>query len=235
VVGAQALHPDCPAAKGLSERTSAAPGVIRPVADRFRWHFARQKTGQGAELSPLALRSIGVRGLSVASEELLRQLHAEYSGPLIGYTTRLLDGDRARAEDVVQETLLRAWRHPEVFDGSSSAGEARSWLFTVARNLVIDLHRATRVRPLETAEAWDLVPGSDDATLDQVLVAMEVSDALDALSSDHRAVIEELYFRDLSVGQAAESLGVPVGTVKSRAYYALRAMRIACEERGVLR
>ena len=174
-------------------------------------------------------------GLSVAGEELLRQLHAEYSGPLLGYTTRLLAGDRARAEDVVQETLLRAWRHPEVFAGSASAGETRSWLFTVARNLVIDLHRASRVRPLETAEAWDLLPDSDDATLDHVLVAMEVSDALSVLSSDHRAVIEELYFRDRSVGQAAESLGVPVGTVKSRAYYALRAMRIACEERGVLR
>jgi len=166
---------------------------------------------------------------------LLRRLHAEYAGQLLGFSTRLLNGDRARAEDVVQETLLRAWRHPEVFEGANSPGETRSWLFTVARNIVIDMRRAAGARPSEVAEVGELQLGLDDPALDQVLVAMEVADALAALSAEHRAVVEQLYFRDRSVDQAAAELGVPPGTVKSRTYYALRALRIACEERGVIR
>jgi RNA polymerase sigma-70 factor (ECF subfamily) len=168
------------------------------------------------------------------NEDLIRQLYAEHAGVLLGYTRRLLGGDTARAEDVVQETLLRAWRNPEVIERSERRGTSiRGWLVTVARNIVIDAERARRSRPREVAEAPPEATMVEDANFDRVLIAHELADALAVLSPEHRAVIDELYFGDSTVAEAAARLRVPQGTIKSRAYYGLRALRAACEERGV--
>lgn len=173
--------------------------------------------------------------LSATDERLVRELYDEHAGMLLGYVRRLVGGDTGRAEDVVQETLLRAWQHPEALRaGRADGGSVRAWLITVARHLVIDGERRRRSRPREV----ELVPAAErpaeEPAFDQVLTAWEVADALAALSAEHRAVIVELYYKDRSVAEAARRLGVPEGTVKSRAYYALRALRAACEERGVL-
>lgn len=172
---------------------------------------------------------------STADEELVRTLYAEHAGPLFGYALRLTGGDRQRAEDVVQETLLRAWRHPEVLD--PARGPARAWLCTVARNLVIDEHRSRRARPTEIGDEplvalADSAPGPDDE-YERAMLSFQMADALTALSPDHRAVLLETYYRGRSVAEAARVLGIPEGTVKSRTYYALRALRLACEERGL--
>jgi RNA polymerase sigma-70 factor (ECF subfamily) len=167
---------------------------------------------------------------SAADEELLRVLWEEHGGPLLAYATRLTDGDRQRAEDIVQETLLRAWRHPEAL--TADRGSARPWLCTVARNLAVDAHRARKARPREVGpDALTVVAVADEA--DRVLEAWIVSDALRSLSPDHREVLVETYYRGKSVAEAAAALGVPPGTVKSRTYYALRALRLALTERGV--
>lgn len=176
-----------------------------------------------------------------ADERLIRELYDDHAGVLLGYVRRLVGGDTARAEDVVQETLLRAWRHPSALDPQRPGGaSARAWLLTVARHLVIDGERARQARPKEVAPPEDGVSYSPargltgtDEELDQVLLAHGMSDAMTALTPDHRAVIDQLYFRDRSVAEAASALGIPEGTVKSRAYYALRALRVACEERGI--
>jgi RNA polymerase sigma-70 factor (ECF subfamily) len=171
-----------------------------------------------------------VEDVSVAGDELLRTLYAEHAGPLLGYVIKLTDGDRQRAEDVVQETLLRAWRHPESLD--PSRGSLRPWLWTVARNIVVDAARARRARPQEVAEdALAVIPVEDQ--IDQALLSWEVAEALSTLSDDHRAVLVETYYRGRTVAEAAEVLGIPAGTVKSRAFYALRALRLALEERGI--
>jgi RNA polymerase sigma-70 factor (ECF subfamily) len=165
-----------------------------------------------------------------ADEGLLRALYDEHGGPLLGYVLRLTGGDRPQAEDVVQETLLRAWRHPEALAGRP----VRPWLFTVARNLVVDLHRARRSRPPETGIDEQLLmtaAGSDD--IDRALESWTVAEALADLSPQHRAVIVETYYRGRSVAEAAKALGIPAGTVKSRSYYALRALKLALEERGL--
>jgi RNA polymerase sigma-70 factor (ECF subfamily) len=168
--------------------------------------------------------------LPVADEELLRTMWEEHGGPLLAYATRLTDGDRQRAEDIVQETLLRAWRHPEAL--AADRGSARPWLCTVARNLAVDAHRARMARPPEVGpDALSVVAVGDEA--DRVLESWIVTDALRALSADHREVLVETYFRGKSVAEAASALGVPPGTVKSRTYYALRALRLALTERGV--
>jgi RNA polymerase sigma-70 factor (ECF subfamily) len=160
---------------------------------------------------------------------LMQQLHAEHSAALWHYCLRLTSQDRARAEDVVQETLLRAWRHRLVLDNPPPA--VRAWLFTVARNIVIDEWRSKRAhREFSVAEVPD--GGVDDHT-DQLLLSWVVAEALTRLSSEHRAVLLECYYRGRPVSEAAQRLGVPEGTVKSRTHYALRALRLALEELGV--
>lgn len=187
------------------------------------------------EPNPWLVRYLGVGTLSATDERLMRELYAEHAGVLLGYVRRLVGGDTLRAEDVVQETLLRAWQHPEALRRDRPGGASvRAWLLTVAKHLVIDGERARKARPHEVELLEGREPLTDEAPFEQVLAAWEVADALQALSEDHRAVIVEVYYRDRSVAEAAQALGIPEGTVKSRAYYALRALRVACEERGIL-
>jgi RNA polymerase sigma-70 factor (ECF subfamily) len=202
-------------------------------------HTAGPAVNQGRGV----IRSSVVGTALATDERLMRELYDAHAGVLLGYVRRLVGGDLARAEDVVQETLLRAWRHPEALDASRSGGASvRAWLLTVARHLVIDGERARKARPLEVPQALDGVerpPASHlttavDDELDRILLAHGMADALQALTQDHRAVVEQLYYLDRSVAVAACALGVPEGTVKSRAYYALRALRVACEERGIV-
>jgi RNA polymerase sigma-70 factor (ECF subfamily) len=160
-------------------------------------------------------------------EELLRALHAEHSPALLGYVTRLT-GDAQRAEDIVQETLFRAWRKAASLEGDPSS--LRAWLFKVAHNLAIDQHRAAVAHEQEGEDALVDVPAAGQ--LDRALETWQITEALSTLSREHRETIVETYFRGRSVAEAGEVLGVPPGTVKSRTYYALRALRAALEERG---
>lgn len=178
----------------------------------------RRATGGGV--------SIGAAG----EADLLRTLHDQHARAVWGYVVRLTNGDAARADDVVQETMLRAWRHPQVLD--QSQGSARAWLFTVARRIVIDDWRARgRRSEVITAEPPERSTNdSSDRTVDKLLVTA----AMNRLSDDHRTVLFELYHRGASVAQAAQTLGVPAGTIKSRAHYALRALQAALQEMGGL-
>jgi RNA polymerase sigma-70 factor (ECF subfamily) len=165
-----------------------------------------------------------------STEDSLRALYDDHAPVLLAYVMRLTDGDRSRAEDIVQETLLRAWRNLDRLDEHD--GPVRPWLFTVAQRLAIDAHRARRARPPEVGDAaLALVPGLDqiEGTLNRIVVV----DALEALTPEHRAVIVETYYQGRSVAEAALVLGIPPGTVKSRCYYALRALKLALAERGV--
>lgn len=164
---------------------------------------------------------------------MMRVLYDEHAGALWRYAMRLT-GDAARAEDVVQETLLRAWRHPEVtYDAERSA---RAWLFTVARNLIIDDRRSARFRN-ESGTA-DVEAVADRASPDQVDHALDkllLGTAMSELSEDHRAVITRAYYHGQSVAQIANALQIAEGTVKSRLHYAVRALRLNLQEMGVTR
>ncbi|WP_018681388.1 sigma-70 family RNA polymerase sigma factor [Actinokineospora enzanensis] len=156
-----------------------------------------------------------------ADEALVRSLYEEHSRPLLAYATRLT-GDRAAAEDVVQETLVRAWRNASAL--AAKPETARAWLFTVSRNLVIDRARALAARPAEVAEPAPADPVLVDHA-QRVVDSMSVLAAIDRLSEDHRRVLVEIYFHDRSVADAARELGIAPGTVKSRSHYAVQALR----------
>lgn len=173
----------------------------------------------------------GPVGAKSHSDDLIRQLYAEHAGPLLAFVLRLTGGDRQRAEDVVQETLLRAWRNAHRL-GAQGQSSLRPWLVTVARRIVIDEHRGEKARPTETYDR-DLESFSQADETDRVLRLMTVTDALRTLSQPHREILVSTYFRGRTIPEAAEELGLPLGTAKSRVYYALRALRAALQERGV--
>jgi RNA polymerase sigma-70 factor, ECF subfamily len=160
--------------------------------------------------------------------DLMRALHDEHAHALWAYVVNLTNGDRAKAQDVVQETMLRAWRTPAVLD--QSGGSARGWLFTVAKRIVIDDWRRHRARPEVVTDAVPEIPVADAAQ--QIVDHQIVTAALRTLSTEHRMVLLECYFRGSSVAEAAAALGIPPGTVKSRTHYALRALRLAIDEVG---
>ena len=161
--------------------------------------------------------------------DLLRALHDQHADALWSYVVGLTNGDRGRAQDVVQETLLRAWRNPAVLE--QAGGSGRSWLFTVAKRIVIDEWRSARRRPhvvTDQVPEQAVVEDTQQQTVDRQLVLA----ALRTLSTEHRQVLLECYFRGASVAEAAKTLGVPPGTIKSRTHYALHALRQALEEMG---
>jgi RNA polymerase sigma-70 factor, ECF subfamily len=163
--------------------------------------------------------------------DLLRALQDEHGDALYAHAVRLSGGDRQRAEDLVQETMLRAWRYPEALD--PERGAVRAWLFTTARNLAIDAwrRRSARVGEVITDMLPEPPPSADEA--DRAVEAWTVAEALGRLSVPHREVLVECFYQGRSVAEAAARLGVPPGTVKSRTHYALRALRLALEEMGV--
>lgn len=159
-------------------------------------------------------------------------VYDEHATALWSFCLHLCHGDRSRAEDLAQETLLRAWRHPAVLERDPDA--VRAWLFTVARNQAIDGWRRDQRRRELLAEPGTLEEAAPDR-VDEVLESWLVADALRALSREHRAALVECYYGGRTVAEAAARLGVPVGTVKSRLHYGMQALRLALEERGVTR
>jgi RNA polymerase sigma-70 factor (ECF subfamily) len=154
---------------------------------------------------------------------------ASYQEPLVGFVLPIVNGDRQAAEDVVQETMIRGWQHA----GELSPEHAGSWLHKVARNIAISTyHRRRRARPFEVPLDEGTVPAAGD-WLDGMVDIWLMASVLNSLSPAHRKVIVELYYRRRSVAEVAELLAIPVGTVRSRCFYGLRALRRRLEEQGI--
>jgi RNA polymerase sigma-70 factor (ECF subfamily) len=167
---------------------------------------------------------------SIDKASVLRELHDLHAAPLWRYTVHLT-GDAANADDIVQETLLRAWRTPRILEEDPS--KARAWLFTVARHLVIDEARSAHRRREIAVDEPPERPIADRT--DELFDTLIVAEALAGLSEDHRQAIVRAYYGARNTAELAAELGVPEGTVKSRLHYGLRALRLALQEKGVTR
>ncbi len=162
---------------------------------------------------------------ALTGESDVREAYAAHAGELYGFAMRSLE-DRGLAEEAVQDTFLRAWRAGDRFD--PQIGSLRTWLFAILRNVVIDLGRARGVAPRRDRRR------TRDRTraLEEMLVSWQVEEALRRIGDQHRRVLVETYLRGRPYAEVASELGVPEGTIKSRVYYGLRALRNALEEMG---
>lgn len=188
----------------------------------------------GQTVRRLVGRSRGSSDAGLGSEAELRAAYAAHGPELYRFALRQL-GDEGAAQEVVQEVFLNAWRRADSFD--SSIASLRVWLFAIARNAVVDEARRVTARPWRSAltdEPGDLdrqpsVTGAEETVLDIWLV----EEALHRIRAEHRDAIVQTYLRGRSYDEVAAELGIPVGTVRSRVFYGLKALRLAMDEMGV--
>ena len=163
--------------------------------------------------------------------EAVRDLYHSYAGELYGFALNAL-GERGVAEEVVQEVFTRAWRHADSYD--PGRGSVRTWLYQIARHAIIDARRRASVRPsLPLHEPSERDEGTGH-TIEQAMLGWQVVSALERLSPEHRQMIRLAHFQGLTMREIAERCDLPVGTVKSRTWYALRSLRLVLEEMGVV-
>jgi len=173
------------------------------------------------------------------TDTAIRQLYSYHARALHSYVERFCP-DRASADDIVQETFIRAWRHLQQL--SADDRPIRPWLFRVARNLLIDADRAARARPMTVQAPWaedgwdepQAEDAGDDPGLDQVLDRELVSAALQHLSPAHRTVLVETFYNGGTLATVARQLGIPHGTARSRLHYALQALRQQLQEHDAI-
>lgn len=169
--------------------------------------------------------------MALLPDAALRSAYDAHGGELYRFARRAL-GDSGQAEDAVQETFVRAWRASDRYDPARAS--QRTWLFAILRNVVIDQARARRSRP-SVASDGDQPERAGEAAedaIDQVLTGWQVEAALGAVGEEQRRVLVEVHWLGRPYAEVAAELGVPEGTVKSRVYYGLRAMRTALEAGG---
>jgi RNA polymerase sigma-70 factor (ECF subfamily) len=186
---------------------------------------ARRRLAQGRRSNRLERATTDRREMdglgerfSAGDPDALRQVYRRYGGPVFAVAHRIL-GDREQAEDAVQRTFLNAWRAADRFDGARDLGP---WLFTIARRAAIDVYRREKRHRADELADHDvsILPESFEATW----AAWEVRKAIEQLPSEEREVLHATHFQGLTHGEAADKLGLPVGTVKSRSHRAYRRL-----------
>ncbi|MEV0132502.1 sigma-70 family RNA polymerase sigma factor [Dactylosporangium sp. NPDC050688] len=165
------------------------------------------------------------QGDQVAADDArMRELQAVHGEALYSHLLQLTSGDRRAAEDLLQETIRRAWQH---IDASTDIRALRLWLLTMARQTAIDAGRARRARPTEVGTAD---PRRD---LEQQLSTQVIEQAMAGLRPDSRAVIIELYFKQRSEEETAQALGIPLRKVRLLACLARLSLRAAISAHGL--
>jgi len=163
-------------------------------------------------------------------DDAISAIYRDYS-PMVRRMALRGTHDAAAADDVVQEVILKVWR------AAPRADNIPAYLAQTTRNLLVDRYRAASRRPREVAQLDENIaePAFDVDEIDRALDALLIDQALSRLSADHVAIVRLLHVQRMSITDAAATLGVPEGTVKSRAFYALRQLRVILDEMGVSR
>lgn len=171
-----------------------------------------------------------------SDEQVLAAIETAH-GPALRAYLRSRWRDTDQVEDLMQEVLLRAWRSVgSLRPAAATDRQVHSWLLTTAHNVLVDRWRADQRRPVSPVDHDQLIArAAATEPLDQAVDSWLVQEALRRLSADHRAVVVEMYYHGRTVAEAAAVLGIAEGTVKSRSYYAVRALRTIFDELGVTR
>jgi RNA polymerase sigma-70 factor (ECF subfamily) len=176
------------------------------------------------------------RRLVAGDRDAFDRLYQRYSPTAYGIAYRLT-GQQLLAQDVVHEAFLALWRAPEAFD--AARGAFRSFFLSLVHHRAVDtIRREERIRARQDRAAnLEPLAGEDpaDEVVDEDSVArrrLEVRDALADLSAEQRQVLEMAYFEGKTQVRIAEDLGIPLGTVKTRTFAALRKLRGALEAEG---
>ena len=201
---------------------SANPSVISRVLPSAE---AAPAAGFDDEAALVARLATGDR------EEALTALYDIYGRRLYALGIHLLH-DRGLAEDLVQETFVRLWRSAERYDSRRSS--VRTFIYTLARRAAVDLWRRSSREPSASADTPETEDNVGGAAFDELVLRLDVGEALDTLTPAHREVLELQYHGDLTQAQVAERLGIPLGTVKTRTLYALRSLSTELKERGLV-
>lgn len=170
------------------------------------------------------LGAIAARG----DREAFATLFGHFAPRVKGYLLRLGLPD-AQAEELAQETMLTVWRRAEQFDPATNG--AAAWIFTIARNLRVDAVRRHRLAPrLELMAEEPPPPLAADAVAESVQHTQRVRDALATLPPEQAEVIRLSFFDDRPHAEIERTLGIPLGTVKSRLRLAMTRLRALLDD-----
>jgi RNA polymerase sigma-70 factor (ECF subfamily) len=185
-------------------------------------------------MEAVAEQDTGAAAVRLDDEDAVCAAYNAHGPELYRFVLRGL-GDPGAAQDVVQETFLRAWRAADRFDPQLAS--LRVWLFAIARNVMLDHARAAKVRPWQGNLVDPPTAQGAGATMEdpseQLVRSWVVEEALRRLSEEHRAALVQTHLRERPYAEVAAELGVPIGTLRSRVFYGLKALRVAMDEMGV--
>ncbi|SDQ05879.1 RNA polymerase sigma factor [Quadrisphaera sp. DSM 44207] len=159
----------------------------------------------------------------------IEEAYRDHGAELFRFAANALS-DRADAEELVQEVFTRAWRSAAQFDPARAS--LRTWLFAIARNLALDVHRARGRRPQRAGEAPEDAGPAAAGPEEDVVGRLQVVEALARLSPEHRQVVVAVHLEGRTYAELAQQTGVAVATLRTRMYYGLRAMRSVLDEAG---
>ena len=151
----------------------------------------------------------------------LAELYDRYAGMVYAMGLRHLN-DRSLAEDLVQDVFTSVWRKAKSFDPSKAS--FMTWIYRMARNRTTDLHRRRRTRP-SSAGQEPLIYLSGGDNVRSIAESIDVTEALSRLSPEHQEILVLAYFEGLTQREIASTIGVPLGTIKSRTTAAFRELR----------
>lgn len=156
-------------------------------------------------------------------------MYDAYSGALFGVVLRIVQ-QRELAEQVLQDTFVKAWRYGASYDASK--GRLFTWLLNIARNTAIDATRTAHFQKSRKTDSLDNLvhsPGGESINPDQIGVREVVS----RLDEKYKLLIDLIYFKGYTQEEAAEETGIPLGTIKTRLRYAINELRGIFGEKGI--
>jgi RNA polymerase sigma-70 factor (ECF subfamily) len=196
--------------------------ISRPTSSRARTKVATIQEVPDREPTDAEL----IERTSAGDRDAFEELYLRYTRPVLSLALRRL-GDSGRAEDALQDAFAAIWRSAGSYDRERGPGGA--WLYTIARNAIIDAARRRPELPVEAHDEASNEPGPPDRA-ERAWLSWRVHRAIEELSENERVVIELAYWRGLSQSEISAALDVPLGTVKTRTRSALARLADLLEE-----